>query len=115
MNPRGRVVPPLTTPQAPNQIVRRSWTYDKGMLFFSYEKDPLDFAVLMNRAQNFRDPILAMGTDIGDAHRPGHQNGWEAQEWETPTGKHKIKLAGLTTVLGGEHFYFPSITFLNNI
>lgn len=97
------------------RIVRRGITYgdgeqsdaDVGLLFMSFQADLKTFETLQSRAYSSEggvDPIL--GKNLAEAN----------QTWEVFSIKiADCPVAGLVTLLGGEYFFAPSISFLTQL
>jgi deferrochelatase/peroxidase EfeB len=109
--------------QEHHRIVRRGVTYTDGKLegtyFQCFQADLQEqFEFLFKRWGNFRSqPQTGCGVDPLVGLDPNHPQQWPkpgAQYGNVPetTG---FTISELTTIRGGEYFYFPSIPFLNAI
>jgi Dyp-type peroxidase family len=106
--------------QEHHRIVRRGVAYKDGSrvgLYFQCFQASLQeqFEFLLKHWANFRSqPGEGCGVDPLMGVDPNHP-----QQWPKPNGAHLEKvnfsISNLTTIHGGEYFYFPSIPFLENI
>jgi len=109
--------------QEHHRIVRRGVTYTDGKLqgtyFQCFQADLQEqFEFLFKRWGNFRSqPQKGCGVDPLVGVDPNHP-----QQWPKPGVKNGdvpettgFTISQLTTIRGGEYFYFPSIPFLENI
>jgi deferrochelatase/peroxidase EfeB len=106
--------------QEHHRIVRRGVAYKDGSLvglYFQCFQASLQeqFEFLFKRWANFRSqPDKGCGVDPLVGVDPNHP-----QQWPKPNGapleKVNAPISNLTTIHGGEYFYFPSIPFLEKI
>ena len=119
-----RKMNPRTDPS--RRIVRRSCVYAdeeknrRGVLFQCFQASlAQQFEFLMSAwANNTTQPVDGCGVDPIVGHDPlGRPQEWPTGE-KTKNGEPKtipLVVTGLTTIRGGEYFYFPSIPSLKNL
>jgi Dyp-type peroxidase family len=110
--------------QEHHRIVRRSTMYkDKasgrvGIYFQSFQANlEGQFEFLLKRWANVRShPKTGCGVDpLVGVDPTGHPQQWPRPHEQNAPGPAHVSISGLTTIRGGEYFYFPSIPFLHKI
>jgi deferrochelatase/peroxidase EfeB len=112
-----------------DRIVRRGIPYGpelgrdgeehRGILFLSLQRTLPDFTALMGRVQWSLDPLLSQSVDWSwrqpqDSSTGLWQNGRFGQAWGSADAPISFPMADLTTVRGGEFFFLPRLTFLED-
>ena len=96
------------------ELIRRGMPYpardgcDPGLLFLSFQRSLMDFIGMFYRAHLKFDPILTQSSQPGPFPSGG-------QPWPTDGEAINYPMRDLTTLLGGEYFYIPSMIFLSNL
>ena len=96
------------------ELIRRGMPYPAcgergpGLLFLSFQRSPMEFLGMYYRARLKSDPILAQSSQWAFGPAGG-------QRW--PAGGQEIgyPMTDLTTLLGGEYFYMPSMNFISKL
>jgi hypothetical protein len=116
--------------QEHHRIVRRSAMYEYkdgasrrvGIYFQSFQANlEGQFEFLLRRWANFRShPELRCGVDpLVGVDPTSHPQQWPKLQQQNAPGTIPqpvgVSISGLTTIRGGEYFYFPSVPFLHNI
>jgi Dyp-type peroxidase family len=124
-NPRGELDHVSHGPDWLSRIARRGLPYghagdaDVGLLFVCYQSDiSLGFELIQNNWCNFPDfPRVRVGVDpiIGQKNTWDPTDGqcWPAEGTETGTAR--FGFPQCVTMLGGEYFFQPSLSFLHSI
>jgi len=113
-----RKMNPRTDEAKARRIVRRSCLYKEedrvGVLFQSFQssfREQFEF-LFSNWANNPDQPHKSCGVDPLVGYDPSGSQ----QQWPNGKGgKVSVAIRGLTTVRGGEYFYFPSIPSLQHL
>jgi Dyp-type peroxidase family len=112
-----RKMNPRQSEQSHRQIVRRGCSYEEeggtrvGILFQCFQASlQQQFEFLFRRWANFgSQPAKGCGVDPLVGFDPQHR----PQVW--PGAHVPVEISGLTTIRGGEYFYFPSIPSLKHL
>lgn len=113
----------------PERIIRRGITYGpdppvagtpSGVLFLSLQRSISDFGILLGRARWNLDPLLSRSADwtwpkANGPENGDFQNGQWSQLWNVGGAAVRCPMNDMTTVRGGEFFFMPSITFLEDV
>jgi hypothetical protein len=90
-----------------------------GLLFLSLQQSMAHFAGLLARSVLQLDPLLASSAQWqSGAFTSASPNGCgatQAQKWAIGDKEICFPLVDLTTVLGGEYFYIPSLPFIRGL